>query len=1505
MRSRLAWLLLIAALGPAFPGQAPPGPLIRYTFDSQADPTSNLGSLGSAMDGDINPDPNGSSFVSSPGGSALVFNGSTKVVPVSGSSAQSALNIGAGDFSIYLRVRTATSSVSGEQMLVCKADSGGDRGYDLALVSGGLVRFRVGGSTTYTVTSSSGVADAAWHEILAVHSGPELRLYRDGSPSGSVPVPASLSGVATSREFTVGRRAQGGGGGFVGQIDDVRLYAAALTPAMLSGPATNDCNQNGLDDLAEIASEHTPDANGNGRPDDCDPWTSLPYGIDRVLAFGDSLTDPGNAHAAVNYPPSPPYWQGRFSNGKVWIEFLTPFLGLSSNQVVNYAYGGATTGTANVSSQIPGGIGLAQEIGIYAQAAVLGQAPVPTPSTLAVLWIGANDFEAALAQTTPPDPGLLVGTAMANIENAVRILAGLGARRFLVPDLPDLGSIPKVRARGPAIMTAARAASLGFNSNLRARLADLEAELAIDVVLFDVFTLVDQIAADPQASGFANTTGACLHPTTGTVAGNPDTYLFWDDVHPTAAAHRRLGLGAQSALLGGGAPLPPAAGSGSGLQGRITVVSPPHGHFTTASSVLVQGEAKLPRTATEKLRLDANGLEAHLDAGGPFSVTVPLPEGRIEHPIVLTLRAGDEILDQERLVVFRSSSLNLSTTVDDAVVGRLTPEGMAEIADEINGRLLSNFVLDLRTPVLQSNPLDSNFQGEFHYVVDATNAGFSTSSIEIVPMSGRVRVRLNIHDFFIDVHFHGWLPNYPDPGFNCDGRMANGLLSVYADFSFSPGPAGAVNVTQLTPLEVESLGFFSFGDCSGLAEFLVEARFRTSLACEDRLENAIRSRLEPLNQSRVLETELEEILARVAISGPVGGALGVNVSGGIGAIVISPEAAQVRLDTRLSGPAPAGTATAALPTQALPSTGLDPVTGQPYEFAVSVALKTINQLLLAKGDVIPSEIVLDSLDFGTGPHPITAGLLGAFIPRLASLGAATPVQVRLRRTLPPMLVGPGGSAGSLADLYVGQLEIACIPLSGPYDDRTVLALGLDLGGSVGLSFQSSALVVSLDLEPDFETAAVLVDELGVDQDSLMLVLRSLTDSLLQAFGPATASFPIPAFEGIQISAIRFVAESGYVTAYLDLDTSYARPDLIVESLDIPSAIDVNFGFSASVRVRNVGSRTAYGGTGIGLSLSLDQVMGNDAPLGITPVGFGNGLAPGESATYSLWVNPMPWAVQTEQTLFALADVPQYFGGAGFIFEQNERNNHLGAQILTTTPDAFVVSVTVPDNVIGGIGPRPYRVRVGRNNVGINTMTVPIAVTIGQPVLTFVNPFFVDVPRGGYTDVDVYVLTPASYGSAGQSNTFTVKASANLMFDSNRGNDTFTTSVSIAVPWWDVRLSIVNASTTARRCQGTNWRVQVLNAGNVPTPNVCCITGIGLNSGAGNWGSNLGIFNFTTPNIAPGATWTYDVAGSGLYWINCGAFLTTQYIKAEIHYSAGCFDLYTAGNYAQRSISITN
>lgn len=282
------------------------------------------------------------------------------------------------------------------------------------------------------------------------------------------------------------------------------------------------------------------------------------FQLTRLYVFGDSLSDIGNFYTLTGQtlPPSQlGYVDGRFSNGAVWVDYLAPKLGLISDLRTNFALAGSTTGSQNTS--IPGLPALQQQIALFTQTV-----PQADPNALYVLWAGANDYLNIGQQTNPAIP-------VANLAGAIQTLAGVGAKNFLVANLPDLGRVPLVRDRGTAVSSAATAIVNGHNALLAQTLTLLKPQLASDVNLIplDVFSVFNRALNNPGAFGFTNTTQACLFPSPLlfnplpapiTICPNPDQYVFWDSLHPTTTAHAIIGEAAFDTLSASAIPEPPA-----------------------------------------------------------------------------------------------------------------------------------------------------------------------------------------------------------------------------------------------------------------------------------------------------------------------------------------------------------------------------------------------------------------------------------------------------------------------------------------------------------------------------------------------------------------------------------------------------------------------------------------------------------------------------------------------------------------------------------------------------------------------------------------------------------------------------------------------------------------------------------------------------------------------------------------------------------------------------------
>ena len=273
----------------------------------------------------------------------------------------------------------------------------------------------------------------------------------------------------------------------------------------------------------------------------------------RFVAFGDSLSDPGNFYAVfgvtVKAPfaliPDAPYAIGghHFSNGPTWVERLAERLDSPASGApalaqpgvfTNYAVGGARA-RLHASPY-----DLSTQVGLFLTN-FRGQA---CPDALYVILIGGDDLRDALVALPTGGPaaaGAIVGAAVTGIADSVGALWSAGARRFLILDAPDISHAPAVRMAGPAAIGAASVLSASFNAGLGQAILQLQAVLPqIEITRFDDNALLTAIIATPQAFELSDVTDPCLRfgVIEDAICEEPSAFLFWDGLHLTSAGHR-------------------------------------------------------------------------------------------------------------------------------------------------------------------------------------------------------------------------------------------------------------------------------------------------------------------------------------------------------------------------------------------------------------------------------------------------------------------------------------------------------------------------------------------------------------------------------------------------------------------------------------------------------------------------------------------------------------------------------------------------------------------------------------------------------------------------------------------------------------------------------------------------------------------------------------------------------------------------------------------------------
>lgn len=273
-------------------------------------------------------------------------------------------------------------------------------------------------------------------------------------------------------------------------------------------------------------------------------------GISKIVAFGDSASDSGEAYAVSKeilalpevpegafLKPGTVYWENRYSNGKSAIEVLAEMM---DKKLTNYATGGATSGYKNYTPWMDtiAYTGVLGQIDKY-EKSLNGQKA--DPNALHFIMVGANDYSEFLDYELEGTIEGVADTVVANMAIAIRDLAELGAEKFLISNSIDLTLTPYEIREGRT--DAAKAYTERVNTTLPDVLADLEKELNVDITEFDAAKVMGDIAKNPQKHGirFVGVEAQPTYPEIKPAKTNADEYFSWDEWHFSRVTHRVIG----------------------------------------------------------------------------------------------------------------------------------------------------------------------------------------------------------------------------------------------------------------------------------------------------------------------------------------------------------------------------------------------------------------------------------------------------------------------------------------------------------------------------------------------------------------------------------------------------------------------------------------------------------------------------------------------------------------------------------------------------------------------------------------------------------------------------------------------------------------------------------------------------------------------------------------------------------------------------------------------------
>lgn len=287
-----------------------------------------------------------------------------------------------------------------------------------------------------------------------------------------------------------------------------------------------------------------------------------------LLLFGDSYFDTGAGNAVciqdgvplvsptpTSVPPGP-YFDGRHSNGPIWIDYTSTALDLP---VTNYAVAGAETGALNINT-LPAPPFINPIGGLFQQLDRFTATGKKISKDQIVIVDGAgNDFLALVPANLNVAAVQAAATqALTNLGTVVLPgLQKLGAEKIVLWNLGDLSMLPLFNSPvfdgldSPLVRQLMQGASEGFNAALIPVVKQLNSDLAhlvegVDnqqqIFIFDAFAAFNKLSAELVAEGkdlsqfsYISQYGGPYVPNPLIPPGtDPNSLPFYDPVHPTS-----------------------------------------------------------------------------------------------------------------------------------------------------------------------------------------------------------------------------------------------------------------------------------------------------------------------------------------------------------------------------------------------------------------------------------------------------------------------------------------------------------------------------------------------------------------------------------------------------------------------------------------------------------------------------------------------------------------------------------------------------------------------------------------------------------------------------------------------------------------------------------------------------------------------------------------------------------------------------------------------------------
>jgi phospholipase/lecithinase/hemolysin len=333
-----------------------------------------------------------------------------------------------------------------------------------------------------------------------------------------------------------------------------------------------------------------------------------------MYVFGDSLsavTGGGTQYPPPNGTSADNYFQGRFSNGKVWVEYLAAEQGIPFNTNNDYSNFGDSS------------------LEVYQNIIYGNYYPPPDIGTsLYILWASCSDCFVLAAFDGTNSWSADINQALSSISNVVQVFYQQGVRTLILPNSVDISAVPFFTYTATNLtggtndpipdLLVYRARVQEYNSALATQLPQWRAACpGLTLIAPDFYSQFNFLLSHPGVYGLTQESIDALEDTAlpdKSFTGPGANYVFWDYLHPTTKVHQYVAdfvqtiatppritqfvrAGATYRFELAGLPL----GRTGRLESNTNLLSA--GGWATRASIAVTG-------ATQTISISTNGLPA-------------------------------------------------------------------------------------------------------------------------------------------------------------------------------------------------------------------------------------------------------------------------------------------------------------------------------------------------------------------------------------------------------------------------------------------------------------------------------------------------------------------------------------------------------------------------------------------------------------------------------------------------------------------------------------------------------------------------------------------------------------------------------------------------------------------------------------------------------------------------------------------------------------------------------